>query len=175
MRVQLVRHPPPAVAAGLCYGQTDLSLADVATWAQRLTAEIDRSLPCFTSPLQRCCLLAEALHPAPVADPRLMEMHFGAWEMQPWDALPRNALDAWAADPMGFAPPGGESVADMRARLLAFLRERNEGALLLITHGGIMKLLWGLAHGEPPEVWQGRRFAYGEMVTLDLPERLLRP
>jgi alpha-ribazole phosphatase len=164
------------VAAGLCYGHTDLSLADtVAPWAAALREEIDPSLPCYTSPLQRCRLLADALHPAPVADSRLMEMNFGEWEMQFWDALPRDALDAWAADPLGFAPPGGESVMQMQARVLAFLRERVEDDLLLVTHGGVIKLLWGLAHGEPPEVWQTRRFAYGSLVKLELPKELLRP
>lgn len=160
------------MAAGLCYGQTDLPLADdVKGWAAQLHAQIDPALPCYTSPLQRCRLLAEALHPAPMADPRLMEMNFGDWEMQPWDALPRSALDAWAADPMGFAPPGGESVMQMQRRVLAFLQERDEEDLLLVTHGGVIKLLWGLAHGEPPEVWQARRFAYGALVNL----ALLRP
>lgn len=164
------------MAPGLCYGQTDLPLADdPAVWAARLADQVDASVHCFTSPLQRCRLLADALHPAPVADPRLMEMHFGAWEMQPWDALPRNSLDAWAAEPLGFAPPGGESVHQVQARLLAFFSERKEEALLLVTHGGVIKLLWGLVHGEPPEVWQARRFAYGEVVRLDLPKNLLRP
>lgn len=104
-----------------------------------------------------------------------MEMNFGEWEMQSWDALPRDALDTWAADPLGFAPPGGESVMQMQARVLAFLRERAEDDLLLVTHGGVIKLLWGLIHGETPEVWQARRFAYGSLVTLDLPSGLLRP
>ncbi|HEX5392361.1 MAG TPA: alpha-ribazole phosphatase family protein [Rhodocyclaceae bacterium] len=176
VRVRLVRHPPPAVAAGLCYGQTDLPLADdVAAWAKQLRDETAPVLPCYTSPLQRCRLLAEALHPAPVADSRLMEMNFGLWEMQAWSDLSRSALDAWAADPMGFAPPGGESVMQMQARVLAFLRERDEEDLLLVTHGGVIKLLWGLVHGEPPEVWQARRFAYGGLVKLDLPDALFRP
>lgn len=156
------------MAAGLCYGRTDLPLAeDVAGWAQNLRAATAEKLPCYTSPLQRCRLLAEALHPAPEADPRLMEMDFGAWEMQPWDAIPRAGLDAWAADPLGFAPPGGESVTQMQARLLDFLAERTETELLLVTHGGVIKLLWGLAHGEPPQVWQARRFDYGCLVELN--------
>lgn len=104
-----------------------------------------------------------------------MEMNFGDWEMQPWDALPRDALDAWAADPLGFAPPGGESVMQMQSRVLTFFRERAEQDLLLVTHGGVIKLLWGLAHGESPGVWQARRFAYGSLVKLELPKELLRP
>lgn len=104
-----------------------------------------------------------------------MEMDFGLWEMQAWNDLPRTALDAWAADPMGFAPPGGESATQMQSRVLGFLQERGEEDLLLVTHGGVIKLLWGLAHGEPPEVWQARRFAYGSLVNLHFPSELLRP
>lgn len=168
----MIRHPPPDVAAGLCYGRTDLPLlGDVSVWVQRLGAATTGIASCYTSPLQRCRRLAEALHPAPQADPRLMEMDFGTWEMQPWNAIPRAGLDAWAADPLGFAPPGGESVTQMQARLLDFLAERTEEQLLLVTHGGVIKLLWGLAHGEPPEVWQARRFDYGCRVELDWPGR----
>lgn len=170
MRLYLVRHPRPAGAEGLCYGRTDLPLAEplCAQTVAALRARIPDDVPCYTSPLQRCRLLAEALHPAPVADERLMEMDFGDWEMQPWDRIPRHELDAWAADPLAYMPPRGESVTQLQARIGAFLRERAEApALLLVTHGGIMKWLAGLAGEEPPAVWQARRFAFGELLILD--------
>lgn len=170
MRLYLVRHLRPAGADGRCYGRTDLPLAAPihGDAVAALRTQIPDGVPCYTSPLQRCRQLAEALHPAPVADGRLMEMDFGDWEMQPWDRIPRHELDAWAAAPLTYGPPGGESVAQLQARIGDFLREQAEApALLLVTHGGIMKWLAGLAAGEPPEVWQARRFAFGELLILD--------
>ena len=170
-----MRHPRPKVAEGLCYGQTDLPLLEavsptVAALQEALPAEI----PCYTSPLQRCRRLAEQLHPAPVVDDRLMEMNFGRWEMQPWDEISRSDLDAWAQDSMGFCPPGGESVQQLRQRVLAFLQDKWDApALLLVTHGGVMKVLVGLAHREAPAVWQARRFDYGGLIQLSLDQTLL--
>lgn len=170
MQLYLIRHPRPQVSAGLCYGQTDLPLAeDVAACAASLRAALPSDAPCFTSPSQRCRLLAERLHPVPVVDARLMEMHFGLWEMQAWDDIPREALDAWAADPLGFVPPGGESVSALQARVLDFLAQHQHlPALTLVTHGGVIKLLAGLAAGEPTSVWQARKFDYGVLLPLQI-------
>lgn len=170
MQLYLVRHPRPRVAAGLCYGWTDLPLAeDQDAVADRLHRQIPTDIPCYASPLQRCRLLAEALHARPRFDERLREMNFGQWEMQAWEGIPRHELDAWAADPLGFMPPGGESVAQVGCRLTAFLREKRQTpALLLVTHGGIMKMLSGLVLNEPAAVWQSRRFDYGGLLSLTL-------
>ena len=97
--IALVRHPPPHVAAGICYGSTDLGLADpasVASLAVRL-----RALPgtLWTSPLRRCRSVADAVGPN-LVEARLRELDFGAWEGLAWSDIPRAALDAWAADPL---------------------------------------------------------------------------
>lgn len=170
MQLYLIRHPRPQVRAGICYGQTDLSLAeDVVISADLLRADLPVDVPCFTSPLQRCRLLAEALYEAPVADARLMEMHFGQWEMQAWDDIPRDALDAWAADPLGFAPPDGESANALRVRVLGFLTQyQHLPALVLVTHGGVIKLLAGLAAGESASLWQARKYEYGALLPLQI-------
>jgi alpha-ribazole phosphatase len=67
-------------------------------------------------------------------------MHFGAWEMQPWDAIPRAAIDAWAADMVNYRPGGGESVLQMAARITAFYDELTQDAII-ICHAGAMRLL----------------------------------
>lgn len=172
MRLHLIRHPCPVGAEGLCYGRSDLPLAQAPTaLSAQLRARLPAHSPCYTSPLQRCRRLAELLDPAAIVDGRLAEMDFGAWEMRPWDAVPRHELDAWAADPLGYAPPGGESVAALRRRVLDFLAERiaaGQEELVLVTHGGIMKILAGLAFDEAGPVWQARRFPFGGLLRLDL-------
>jgi alpha-ribazole phosphatase len=170
MRLYLIRHPPPEVAAGLCYGATDLALAgDAHTTAAALRARLPPALPVFSSPLQRCLALARALHPAPVNDPRLAEMNFGAWEMCAWNDIERAALDAWAADPLHYTPPGGESVSRMEQRVLDFLADLerlNHAAAILVTHAGVMKIISGHAQRLPPADWMQLRFACGSMVQV---------
>ena len=165
MPLYLVRHPRPAVEAGICYGQTDLSLAeDPSACAARLLPQLPPGVPVFSSPLQRCRELAELLHPAPVCDDRLMEMHFGAWEMQAWDAIDRTALDAWAAAPLHFAPPGGESPAQVQARVGSFLAALT-GVAVLITHAGVIRACTGIVAAT--ENWMALPIDYGRMYLLD--------
>jgi alpha-ribazole phosphatase len=101
----------------------------------------------WTSPAQRCRVIAEALGPC-VIDPRLQELDFGDWEGLGWDAVPRTALDQWAADPMGFTPPGGESGAALVARVSAFAGELPAGDHVVVTHGGPLKVLVAVLAGQ---------------------------
>lgn len=165
MRLWLIRHPQPAVAAGKCYGRTDLALQeDPQPLAERLRALLPAAVPVYSSPLQRCRRLAELLHPAPLFDERLREIDFGTWEMQPWDTLDRALLDAWAADPFHFVPPGGEAVAALRARVAGFLAGLSAEAVL-VAHAGVMKVCAAELAGE--ENWFGLRFDYGTVSLIE--------
>lgn len=165
MRLFLIRHPPPAVPPGICYGATDLPLAgDPAIHAAALRPRLPKDAPLYSSPLARCRRLAAALHPAPVFDDRLREIDFGDWEMQAWDSLDRRLLDAWAADPFHFAPPGGEAVASLRARVAAFLAELPDEAVL-VAHAGVMKVCAAVLAGE--EDWFALRFDYGKASLIE--------
>jgi alpha-ribazole phosphatase len=167
MRLFLIRHPLPDVAAGTCYGRSDLALAaDPRACAEALRPLLPADAPLFSSPLGRCRELAELLHPVPVIDERLLELDFGAWEMQAWDAIDRAALDAWAADPLHFAPPGGEAVADLRLRVRDFLDELAEDAVL-VAHAGVMKLCAAELAGVAPDAWFSMQFEYGTATLIE--------
>jgi alpha-ribazole phosphatase len=156
----LVRHPAVADGAGRCYGRLDLPLADPASIQPILAALAPmRGAMIHTSPLARCRLLAEALaadwsQPLPIADARLLEMDFGAWEGLPWEDIPRADLDRWAADLFGFAAPGGETGASLVARVTAFWHSVTElpGAHVVVTHGGPLKVLMALAEDRPVDL-----------------------
>lgn len=173
MRLFLIRHPAPQIAPGTCYGRSDLALAgDAAAAAARIAPRLPPGLPLYTSPLQRCRRLADALHPRPCSDPRLQEMHFGAWELKPWRDIQREALDGWAADPLGYAPPGGESVAALQRRVHEFVAEiaaQGIAEATLVTHAGVIKVLAGLERRLPPREWMSLGFDYESVncVTLD--------
>lgn len=172
MQLYLIRHPTPQVAAGICYGRTDLELAeDVAAAAARIGPQLPLRLPVFTSPLQRCRQLADALHPAPRSDPRLQEMNFGAWEMRPWNQIQREALDGWAADPLGYAPPDGESVAQLQARVQNFVMELKDEGLeraVLVTHAGVLKVLVGDSQRLPAKEWMALKFDYESVIEVTI-------
>ena len=167
MRLFLIRHPLPDVAAGTCYGRSDLALAaDPLACAEALRPLLPANAPLFSSPLERCRRLAELLHPAPRFDDRLRELDFGAWEMQAWDAIDRAALDAWAADPLHFRPPGGETVADLRLRVRDFLDGLAEDAVL-VAHAGVMKLCVAELAGIPATEWFAMKFDYGTVTLIE--------
>jgi len=171
VELYLIRHPRPDVAPGICYGQTDLGLAESAgTVAARLRPLLPADFALFASPLARARLLAEALG-QPRLDPRLREIHFGDWEGRSFADIGQSALDAWAAAPLDFAPPGGESPRQMAARAHAFLAELRAtppAAAVIVAHGGPLRALAGELLGLPPERWLGLDFACGEVTRLDL-------
>jgi alpha-ribazole phosphatase len=146
MGVTLVRHTKPDVAPGVCYGRTDL---DVAASFPREAALVAAALPRFativTSPLKRCVTLADYLGQraglAPIKDPRLREMDFGAWEGLAWSDIPRTELDDWAADFLHARPHGGETVAMLRSRTLEAVCEWMDGRgdTLIVTHSGVIR------------------------------------
>lgn len=170
VRLHLIRHPRPAVAEGICYGRTDLGLAeDAAVAARALAPFLPAGVPLFSSPLARCRQLAVALHAAPRIDERLVEMDFGSWEGQAWAAIGRAELDAWAADPLGFAPPGGESAGMLLERARAFRAGLAAGGIdeaVVVTHAGMIKAFHGLLDGLPPSRWMRLSFEFASLTTL---------
>lgn len=172
MQLFLIRHPAPDIAPGICYGRSDLALADdVALAAARIRKQLPAGLPVYSSPLRRCRELAAALDSAPRHDDRLQEMHFGEWELMPWSGIQRQALDGWAADPLGYAPPGGESVGELRQRVHEFVAELGTQGIpraTLVTHAGVIKVLVGLERGLPPREWMALGFAYEAVISVTL-------
>lgn len=155
MQLYLIRHPQPEIAAGICYGQSDLAVGDAE--CRRVLAELQTLLPAdiplFSSPLQRCAKLARLLHVAPLFDARLMELDFGAWEMQRWDAIARDEIDAWAADVTQYAVGGGESVLAMAARVIDFLQALKQNAeprAIIVAHAGSIRMLQTCQPGMSP-------------------------
>lgn len=123
-------------------------------------------MPLVSSPLQRCTDLAAALAPDFRIDERLTELDFGSWEMQAWDDIPRAQIDAWAADPLGFAGHGGESVVQMQARVRRALAAL-EGDCVWVTHAGVMKLVLAELLSLAQDEWLSLRFAHVELTLLE--------
>jgi probable phosphoglycerate mutase len=97
-------------------------------------------------------------------DDRLVEFTFGRWEGLTWpevcaaepDLARQRETDKW-----NFTPPGGESYAQLAQRLEPWLAEQ-QGASVVVSHGGVARALMALIGGLPKEraptadIWQGR-------------------
>ena len=169
MQVFLIRHPPPAIEPGICYGRLDIDCHDVEPVANALRSQLPSKIPVYSSPAKRALKLAlELSRSADVrVDHRLTEIDFGHWEGQRWDAIDRQAIDAWAADMLHFTPPGGESVATLQARAIDFATSLT-GDAAIVTHGGIMRALVGHWKKLPFSAWTQLEFAFGELICLTL-------
>ncbi len=139
-----LRHPKPDNASGLCYGRTDLDIgpdgaAEIAT-AMAATPKVVRVI---ASPARRCRRLAEALAArdgvALHFEPRLWELNFGDWEGVPWAEIGRENSDRWAGDPWRISPPGGETFAEVHARVGEVLAEAAAGTAL-VCHAGPIRV-----------------------------------
>jgi len=95
-------------------------------------------------------------------------MNFGQWELRSWAEIPRTELDAWAQAPLSYAPPGGESVGALQARVTAFLAERGED-FAVVTHAGVMRIVAAQLHGLAEQSWFKLEFGYGELRLLEAP------
>jgi alpha-ribazole phosphatase len=157
VKLWLVRHAAPALAAGLCYGRSDIPAEQDATRAAALAlaAVLPRSLPLRCSPLQRCEQLASALcglRPDLThnTDLRLAEMDFGRWEGRRWDEISATELAAWTADFARHRPGGGESVGEVMARVAQAWDEARAARhdTVWITHAGAIRAALLLARGQ---------------------------
>ncbi|MFE0918627.1 histidine phosphatase family protein [Streptomyces nigra] len=79
---------------------------------------------CLTAPSQRCRQTAEALGREPVVEePKLRDMDMGRWQGRTLDEVAAGdgaGLAQWMSDPEA-APHGGESVAQLCARIAAWM------------------------------------------------------
>jgi alpha-ribazole phosphatase len=177
LRLDLLRHGETELGGGL-RGSLDDALTD-AGW-QQMRAAVTGQGPwdrLVSSPLQRCARFAEELGARlalPVSlDPDLQELHFGAWEGQSAAALMASdaeALGRFWADPYAFTPPQGEPVLAFSARVLGAverLHQRYAGErVLLVSHGGVMRLLLAQARGLPREQLLNVEVAHGALFNL---------
>lgn len=173
MEIVLIRHPRPAIGEGVCYGSSDLDLAagfEAGSGALRERLADLAGATLFSSPLRRCRKMAETLG-TPHLDERLQELHFGKWELAPWDAIGRGELDHWREDFVHRAPPEGESYASLSCRTLAFLTDvqaQKHHSIIVVTHAGVIRALLAHALGVPLETSFAFRLDFGSLCRLSV-------
>lgn len=182
MRLILIRHTRTVAPAGRIYGNSDVDLADSYEEERAVALDLlgkerhpDRIL---SSPLLRARRLAEDAarvycgSASPVeTEPRLAELHFGAWEGREWDDIDRTALDAWAADPVEYRCPDGESYRDLLERVGHALDEVRAGTaascVWLFCHAGSIRAALAHALGLPPSALFNFEIEHGRACAVD--------
>jgi broad specificity phosphatase PhoE len=98
---------------------------------------------CWTSPALCARQTAAALELAPAIDPDLRECDYGRWagrRLSDIGAEEPDAIAIWLAD-VNAAPHGGESIANVRQRIAAWLDGRigENGHGVAVTHAAVIR------------------------------------
>jgi len=168
-RFHLLRHAPVINPGGKLYGRNEIEAdtSDTALFQALATAAPERAV-WVVSPLSRTRVTAAAIrahmsltpeHAEPIVEPDLIEQDFGDWCGLTHDEIrrtdPERARRFWDA-PAHVAPPGGESFAEVTARVgpaLARLGETHAGRdLVVVTHGGVIRAALAVALGVDPNL-----------------------
>lgn len=180
IRIALLRHGPTAWnREGRIQGRTDIPLDAggremVRGWT---VPEEWRGANVVSSPLSRAIETAHAVTgQPPQVDPSLIEMDWGDWEglhgadLRADPASGYCDIEDWGWD---FAPPGGESLRDMRYRLMDWVAGLRVDTLA-VSHIGVMRVLmaigigWAFAGPPPFSIKRGRLYCLewdGERLT----------
>ncbi|MGH1402491.1 MAG: histidine phosphatase family protein [Acinetobacter tandoii] len=159
LKIDLLRHGESELSHTL-RGSLDDALT-AKGWQQMLSS-IDQSqtLPqqwdvVFSSPLQRCFMFAEHFikeQDIPlILDKNLQEMHFGDWEGQSiqelYEQFPETLANFWQK-PTQTTLPNAETMHQFHLRVstaMSNIQQRMQlngwQSALVITHGGVIKLL----------------------------------
>jgi broad specificity phosphatase PhoE len=153
----LVRHGRTADnAAGLLLGRADVPLDDVGeAQAKAVAAALSAGGPprrVVSSPLLRARQTAAAFGVPVEVDERWVELDYGEWDRRPITAIPREEWAAWRADP-AFAPPGGESLLALAARVgqacAGVADDAGAGDIVVVSHVSPIKaaVAWSVGAG----------------------------
>ncbi|MBP5097536.1 alpha-ribazole phosphatase family protein [Pseudomonas protegens] len=177
--LDLLRHGETELGGGL-RGSLDDALT--ATGWQQMREAVQGRGPwdrILSSPLQRCARFAQELAgqlQLPLSlEPDLQELHFGAWEGQSAAALMETDADdlgRFWADPYAFTPPGGEPVELFSLRVLGAIERLYQACagqrVLLVSHGGVMRLLLARARGLPRQQLLNVEVGHGALFRLQV-------
>lgn len=179
------RHPKPFGAAGRCIGRTDVPVDRrkskrlahrIRAWARRHGAPH----AVITSPLQRAADVGRWLARwgwCHRVDERLVEVDFGHWDGQAWNAIGAAAVDTWCRDFAQHRPGSGEPLVQLLARCTAFIADAHgdtgaESFVCVVGHAGwISAALWLQQAGRamPEALSWPAAVGYGARVPMGLP------
>ena len=183
MRLYLARHgESTGNAEKLVFGQWDCPLTETGRMQARALGRSLGDVPIariVASPLKRAIETARIACPnRPIeTDARLMEQSMGCWEgLTEAEALADNPslwqamLSDWTDDRA--VPPGGESYAQLRARVSSALDEivARGKDMLIVTHAGVLAALYELLLKTPREECAHVHFPCAGAIVVEIGE-----
>ncbi|MFN3298638.1 MAG: alpha-ribazole phosphatase [Sediminibacterium sp.] len=175
MEIYLIRHTTPKVEKGICYGQADLDITE--TFLEEVEA-IKPHLPSegvkiYSSPLQRCKKLADALFDGFEIDVHddLMELNCGQWELLPWNDIPKDEIQPWMDDFVNVPVPQGESYVDLHNRVVNRFNEivSKQESAVIVAHGGVLRSILSHITSTPlKESFDAFTLHYGCVVKINV-------
>ncbi|MBM3581029.1 MAG: histidine phosphatase family protein [Alphaproteobacteria bacterium] len=159
-----VRHAPVVGHRGELNGQKDVpcDTSDSRAFAA-LAAVLPADAVWVTSHLSRArdtaaaIVAAGRIAPALIIERDFSEQSFGDWAGYTWEEIalrdPAESRRFWT-DPVGLAPPGGESFAALTARVAAAIERFSDGRagdVIAVAHGGVIRAAVALALGLDPK------------------------
>ena len=177
MEVYLVRHTETVCEKGICYGQSDVGIREpYGVVFESILNQLPKEAILYTSPLQRCAILAKHIQQntqieSIIEDARLMEMHFGDWELQKWNDIPREVLDPWMEDFVMINTPNGESFVDLHARVVDFIENEIsngfEKPIIIVSHSGVIRSILCKINQLPLKEAFQNTVDFGEVIKLE--------
>lgn len=174
MTIYLIRHTSVEIPKGFCYGQSDLPLRQTFEAEAAITKANIESIHfdiAYTSPLSRCTRLATYCgFSNAIREPRILELNFGAWEMQSFDEIKDDNLQCWYDDYINVKATNGESFSDQYLRVSNFLdevRQKSAENIVVFAHGGVLICAQIYAKKIQPKEAFKTVPAYGGIIRLD--------
>ncbi|MBU4305340.1 MAG: histidine phosphatase family protein [Candidatus Omnitrophica bacterium] len=98
-----------------------------------------------------------------IAANALRELNFGLWEGLTYDEImyrDAESYDKWINDPLNCAPPGGETLLELRSRAAVFIekifRQHEHKSVACVSHGGAIKVMTCMLLNKPlNDFWSG--------------------
>lgn len=166
MRLYLVRHGETELNKEFRFiGRTDIGLSEngrlqAETVAERFSKKKIKAV--YSSDMLRAVQTAEIItepHGLNVKQVEgLREIDFGNWEGLTYyeiEEMDGDHLTAWIEDPININIPKGETWEHFESRVLkslsSIIEEEKDGEVIIVSHGGPIKLLVGHYYGRDPE------------------------
>ena len=191
LQVYLLRHGEAlGNVQGGYYGRTDCPLTAKgrqqaeragATLRELRAAGPGRDLLLLTSPLERARHTAEIVREAAgldgafLVEPDWQEIDFGRWEKRHYQDIAREEPAAWQSlcdDWQAFCYPQGESFRVFSERVIAawqkwqLLASRQQKDILVVSHGGVLKVIRLFAEARPWDDFWRLRILPGELQVM---------
>jgi alpha-ribazole phosphatase len=173
MEVYLVRHTETVCEKGVCYGQSDVAIAEpYLPIFENIKQQLPANAVYYSSPLVRCKMLASYISKEVTIDSRLIEMNFGDWELKSWDEISPDDFTPWMNDFVNVVVPNGESFVQLHHRVIDFLNKVIETGssrpVVIVAHAGVIRSILCEISGLPLKEAFNNKVDFGSVLKVEL-------